>query len=105
MNPRATKRPDDGPLLARVKRVRKGEYIVNVVLPYTRRIYHTETMLAPTVEQVRERMQRHWPTLVWKQKAKRVAPCKRPKRATSKRITKRKRSSRNARKRKSSPAL
>ena len=68
MNARATKRPDDGPLLAEIKRVRKGCYAVTIILPFSRKLYHDELVLASSVKDVRKRIEQQWPTLKWSKK-------------------------------------
>lgn len=68
MNPRATKRGDDMPMVGTVKRLRKGVYVVTLKFVKTRRHYNDEIVYAKGVKQARESAMKMFPTMKWKKK-------------------------------------
>ena len=66
MNAYATKRPDDLPLVARILREKRGQYIAIISFAQSKRHYHDELVYADTIKEVKAHIRKLYPTLKFK---------------------------------------
>ena len=64
-NLRVTKRADDMPLVGRVIREKKGQYVVMISFAQSKRHYHDELVFAPNAKAVMASMLRMYPTITF----------------------------------------